>query len=381
MNQGIIPPIILEHAAKNARTQAEREAARRTLILSEIAREQREQAAVEPNEGEQRRGHDAEAKTILPGILVRSEDQPPTSDQDVDEAYDGAGSTYAYYLTVHGRRSFDNQGATLISTTNYDRDFDNAFWNGRQMAYGRGRIFNSFTRDFSVIAHELTHAVTQYTANLVYRDEPGALNEHVSDAFAALAEQWVRGQTAADGSWLIGAKLMEGKVNGRALRDMRHPGTAYDDPVIGRDPQPDHMDRYNPTPQDNGGVHINSGIPNRAFAEACLARGGFAWETVGQIWYDTLTKRLTPTSNFGECAAATLRAADALFGPTSVEHEAVLHGWRTVGVDPAARPVPEPDPEEPSPCFDLIRDPELVDLLRQVARHPIVRRLFLGAQR
>ncbi len=139
-----------------------------------------------------------------------------------------------------------------------------------------------------MVAHELAHGLIESEAALVYFNRSGALNESVSDVFGVLTKQHALGQTAAEADWLVGAELLTDKVNGVALRSMANPGTAYDDPLLGRDPQPAHMRDYIETRQDNGGVHLNSGIPNRAFYLAATALGGYAWEQAGRIWYDTI---------------------------------------------------------------------------------------------
>lgn len=155
----------------------------------------------------------------------------------------------------------------------------------------------------------------------------------MSDVFGALVEQHVENQTAAQASWLIGEGLFTPKVQGQALRSMKAPGTAYDDDVLGKDPQPDSMDSYVRTSADNGGVHINSGIPNRAFYLVADALGGYAWEAPGRIWYETLTNgSLPPSATFSVFARATVRAATDLFGSGSTEHDAVGAAWETVKV-------------------------------------------------
>ena len=110
----------------------------------------------------------------------------------------------------------------------------------------------------------------------------------IADVFGALTEQYGEGQTADQATWLIGEGLFTEAVEGRALRSMSAPGTAYDDDVLGKDPQPGHLDDYVETTDDNGGVHLNSGIPNRALFLVADALGGRAWERAGQVWYDTL---------------------------------------------------------------------------------------------
>lgn len=144
---------------------------------------------------------------------------------------------------------------------------------------GDGEVFERFTRSLSVIGHELAHGVTQYSAGLAYRNQAGAINESMSDVFGALVEQYVKQESAKEASWLIGEGLFTEQVEGSALRSMKAPGTAYDDDVLGKDPQPDSMDSYVRTSADNGGVHINSGIPNRAFYLLAEALGGNAWES------------------------------------------------------------------------------------------------------
>jgi Zn-dependent metalloprotease len=175
--------------------------------------------------------------------------------------------------------------------------------------------------------------VTQFSAGLAYRNQAGAINESVSDVFGALVEQYVRRQSSAEASWLIGEGLFTPQVQGSALRSMKAPGTAYDDDVLGRDPQPDSMDSYVRTRADNGGVHINSGIPNRAFCLVAQALGGNAWDAPGQIWYETLTGgSLSSTSTFTAFAKATAATARELFGEESAEHDAVRGAWDTVKV-------------------------------------------------
>ncbi len=199
----------------------------------------------------------------------------------------------------------------MLATVHYQRNYDNAFWNGAQLVFGDGdgRTFDRFTKPVDVLGHELTHAVTEHTAGLVYEGQSGALNESVSDVFASCLKQRLLGQDAVAGDWLIGAGLFLPGVQARALRDMAHPGTAYDDPVLGKDPQPGHMDDYVDTTDDHGGVHLNSGIPNRAFQLAATAIGGSSAEGAGRIWYAALTGGLSSRADFAAFAAATVAAA------------------------------------------------------------------------
>jgi Zn-dependent metalloprotease len=158
----------------------------------------------------------------------------------------------------------------------------------------------------------------------------------MSDVFGSLVKQYQRQQTPAEADWIIGEGLFTSNVNGTGIRNMKEPGTAYDDPVLGKDPQPGHMDDYVKTIEDNGGVHINSGIPNRAFYVTAIEMGGYAWEKAGQIWYKTLTDRLSARSNFQDAANLTFGMAGDLFGVGSLEQQAVGTGWLEVGITPGA---------------------------------------------
>jgi hypothetical protein len=204
-------------------------------------------------------------------------------------------------------------------------------------ATGDGEVFSGFTRSLTVIAHELAHGVIEDEGGLLYRGQSGALNESIADVVGALAEQHHLGQTADQASWLIGEGIFTDAVEGRALRSMAAPGTAYDDDVLGRDPQPAHMRDFVVTRDDNGGVHINSGIPNHAFYLVATALGGHAWERAGLIWYRALTGALPSTADFSTFANATLAAAAAEYGEESEEVAAVRAAWTSVGVIDDAR--------------------------------------------
>lgn len=333
----ILPPYILTRIGQSGDPD-ERDAALRTLILSERFRERRALLAALPvvtPVGEKRRAvYDAMGRERVPGKFVRGEDDPPSKDEAVNEAFDGAGATYDLYFDIFGRNSIDGRGMRIDSSVHYGSGYDNAFWNGAQMVYGDGdgKLFTRFTKSLDVIGHELTHGVTAREANFEYHDQPGALNESVSDVFGSLVKQRARNQTADQADWLIGEGLFTPKVKGVALRSMKAPGTAYDDPILGQDPQPANMKDYVTGPEDDGGVHINSGIPNRAFYLAAVAIGGFAWEKMGKIWYAALTDRLRRDSDFAAAARLTAAAASDLFGEKSSEHEAVREAWRAVGV-------------------------------------------------
>jgi hypothetical protein len=278
---------------------------------------------------------DARGTEELPGTRVRGEDDPPTGDPAADEAYDGLGHTWTMFSDAFGRNSLDGRGLPMLATVHFGQGYDNAFWDGTQMVFGDGdgRYFRRFTLSLDVIGHELAHGVTELTAGLTYRGQSGALNESVSDVFGSLVRQHALGQAVHEADWLIGADLFTDVVQGVALRSMKAPGTAYDDPALGRDPQPAHMEHYVETTDDNGGVHINSGIPNHAFYLAATAIGGHAWEAPGRIWYAALTgPGVSADCDFATFADLTVQAAERVHGPGSREAAAVTSAWQQVGV-------------------------------------------------
>ncbi|WP_353648791.1 protealysin inhibitor emfourin [Nakamurella sp. A5-74] len=346
---GIVPPYLLDALSRSPdRTVAGRAA--RTLLRDERMRRDRVSpgqsvrgAAPAPRApgrtartvGPRRSVHDAEHGAQLPGDLVRDEGAPEVADEAVNQAYDGLGDTWRLFHDVFGRNSLDGKGLPLIASVHYERDYDNAFWNGEQMVFGDGdgRIFGPFTASIDVIGHELTHGVTEHTAGLRYQGQSGALNESISDVFGVLVKQYVLGQTADQADWLIGADLLLPSVNGVALRSMAAPGTAYDDPELGKDPQPATMADYVETSSDNGGVHINSGIPNKAFHLVATAIGGNAWEAPGSIWFEVLTGGpISADCDFVEFARLTEQAAVQLYGNGSAQAVAVAAAWQQVGV-------------------------------------------------
>lgn len=343
----VIPPYMLERIAEHG-TEAQQARAKQALMLSEQMREQRQKVGARAEAlrtagpaVRQRSVHSAQFLSNLPGVLVRAEGAAPSGDPAVDEAYDGSGATYDLFWEVYQRNSIDGAGMPLVSTVHYQQGYDNAFWNGYQMVYGDGdedlpeedRIFNRFTISLDVIGHELTHGITQYTANLTYANQSGALNESFSDVFGSLVRQYQLRQSAAEADWIIGKGLFTANVNGVGLRSMKEPGTAYNDPILGKDPQPGHMRDYVTTTRDNGGVHINSGIPNHAFYYAAIEMGGYAWEKAGRIWYVTLRDRLRAGSTFQDAANLTYAVAGDLFGTNSLEQQAVKRAWSLVGIE------------------------------------------------
>ncbi len=345
----IVPPYLLRSMADaDQATVADR--ARRSLDLDHQFRARRpntraaqsrapEPAAEEERDAEEppprRRIRDADAGTQLPGRMVRREGEPRTGDAATDEAYRGLGATWRLFSKEYERDSLNGRGMPLRATVHYGEDYANAFWDGSRMVFGDGdgEYFKRFTVSIDVIGHELTHGVTEHTADLVYSGQSGALNESMSDVFGSLVKQRRADQTADEADWLIGAGLFTAQVQGVALRSMAAPGTAYDDPLLGKDPQPATMADYVDTDDDNGGVHINSGIPNHAFYLAATALGGNAWEAAGAIWYAVLVGgQLDRDADFPAFAELTTATARQRHGDGSAEAEAVAGAWTAVGL-------------------------------------------------
>ena len=342
MGCAIVPPYLLLRIAElEDPALAEAAAAARHALLHDIPfRSVRSVGVAVPDEppraaGLERTIFTADHTEVLPGRIVRQEGDLPTGDDATDEAYDGFGYSYDFFDTVYSRASIDGNDFALHATVHYGDAYDNAFWDGQRLVLGDGdgQIFNRFTSSLSVIGHELTHGMTQYTTNLIYQGQSGALNESISDVFGSLIEQYAANQATDVASWLIGEGLFTDLVQGSAIRSLKAPGTAFDDDVIGKDPQPAHMSDYMMTENDSGGVHLNSGIPNHAFYLVAAALGGFAWERAGRIWYDTITAGVVAAdADFAAFSQATNECASDRFGADSAEHRAVTQAWEAVGV-------------------------------------------------
>jgi Zn-dependent metalloprotease len=345
----IVPDSVLRDIARNG-TEEQRQAALDTLAAASTFRTMRAIRLAAPvataspatvslaavaGTGEakqlQRTIFDCRNTRRLPGHPARAEGAPTTGDPAVDEAYDGLGTTYDFYWETLRRNSIDDQGMPLNGHVHYGNRFNNAFWDGQRMVFGDGDgvVFNRLTISLDIMGHELTHGVTEKEAQLIYQDQSGALNESVSDVYGSLVKQYYRGKQAAqDADWLIGEGIWADPSRGEALRSMKEPGTAFEG-----DLQPAHMSDYVNTNDDNGGVHINSGIPNKAFYLAATEMGGYAGERTGFIWYATLRDpRLKPNASFRQFARLTAVNAEILF-PGGPEQQIVRDAWREVGVD------------------------------------------------
>ena len=269
--------------------------------------------------------YDCAHGTSLPGKPVAA----PGNDTTSKNVFVETRAVAEFYKAVFVRNSVDNAGMSLLSSVHFSVNYNNAFWDGAQRTYGDGdgRIFLDFSRGNDVIGHELTHGVTQFTAQLGYKNEAGGLNESISDVFGSMFRQWQANQTVAQADWRIGRDICGPAAIAKGyacLRDMANPGAKH---CLA--PQPAHFSKY----QAGMDPHYSSGIPNLAFYKAAAAIGGHSWENAGKIWYDALTT-FPPAPNLKMSAFAkrTRSLASSLFPSAPAIANAVDAAWTAVGL-------------------------------------------------
>ncbi|KAI6778221.1 uncharacterized protein J7T54_004116 [Emericellopsis cladophorae] len=347
--RSIVPDTLLRHLAHSShvdddtRARAKRDLDHLTRVLQSVGTAQpSEKVSLSDDQSNDPKFHPSRAvydaennfnESQLPGKLVRSEGEQSVGDEAVDDAYKNIGTVLDFYKEHFNWKSIDDQNADVISTVHFGESYENAFWDPEhmQMVFGDGDEFlNNFTGCIDVIGHELTHAITEHTAPLNYWGMSGALNEHISDVFGIMVKQKVQNETAANADWLIGEDCILPGVKGVALRSMKAPGTAYNDARFGKDPQVGHMKSWYTMVDDNGGVHVFSGIPNKAFQLAAVSFGGYSWEKAGQIWWKTMNSgRIPQNCTFRQFADVTIEVAKdfGLGAPDKVKK-----AWAAVGV-------------------------------------------------
>lgn len=336
----IMPPYLMERLLES-KDKSERQVALNNLLVTAALNGGRSLRAsltgaiVDTGHGRRTIADCNESVDISSADVKRTEDGPPSSDESVNRAFEGFGTTRDFYRQVFNRDSIDGNGMRLDGYVHYGQQYNNAFWDGAEMVFGDGDgvSFTDFTMSLDVIAHELTHGVTENLAGLRYHKQSGALNESMSDVFGSLVKQWSLDQSVDEADWLIGQEIFTPGVGADALRSMKAPGTAYDSPIFGKDPQPDHMNKFITLPDtsagDWGGVHYNSGIPNKAFYLFASEVGGKAWEISGHVWYESL-RASNQNTEFQEFANTTYRKAGELYG--AAVQSAVQSAWRDVGL-------------------------------------------------
>ena len=285
--------------------------------------------------------YDADRVANFETVTIVNEAGTTFSNPTAVSAHYNASVAYDYFRQRHDRLAIDGAGGNILSIINVVNDdgseMDNAYWNGAYMAYGNGdQAFTSFAGGLDVGGHEMSHGVIGSTAKLVYRDQSGAINEHIADVFGCLIE---------DEDYKLAEDIViRDYFPSGAMRDMADPhngGASLQDNGW----QPDHMDEFFSGPEDNGGVHINSGIPNRAFS---LMADELGRETIGNIYYDALTKYLTASAQFVDLRRALVRSAQELYG--AAQAQVVATAFDAVGISEDEAPDdgenPDPQPED-----------------------------------
>jgi Zn-dependent metalloprotease len=336
-----LPRRVLEHIAKKTGDEHTTRLAADHEISQHVraVRHEHNETEMRPPAGGSRRRfmYDAAGRMdLLPGHLVRKEGAKSARDRSVNEAYENVGVTLDFFQQVFKRKSLDGRNMDVRASVHFGDRWTNAMWNGEQMLFGDGDGVHilGFTQSLDIVAHELTHAVTQYTVGplgVTFNEglpaligEPGALNESISDVFASMVKQWHGKVKAEDADWLLGQGILAPGI-GKAVRSLEHPGKKK--LTYGGDNQVSLMKDF----RKKADVHRNSGIPSHAFFLAATELGGYSWEHAGQIWYFALPL-LKSDAGFADAAKATLKTAADLFGNDSKEQRAVRKAWKKVGV-------------------------------------------------
>ncbi len=280
----------------------------------------------------------------LPGTLATDSDNYWT-DGSVVDAHKYLENVYDFYYNVFGRKSFDNNDSALIATVHYGTDYVNAFWNGSQMVFGDGDgvLSTSLAGGLDVIGHELSHAVTDYTSDLIYYDESGALNEAFSDIMGTTIEFYWQpegfGLLKAD--WMVGEDIWyPNEPFGDALRYLDDPhkaATSY----TATGYYPAHYSEIYTGTSDNGGVHINCTVVGHWYY--LIANGGtnpvsgisvtgMGIDKAREIVYLAFTQYMPADATFSVARDVTLQAAADLYGSSSAEYSIVETAWDAVGV-------------------------------------------------
>jgi thermolysin len=279
------------------------------------------------------------------------------TDGATTDAHVYSGWTYDYYFKRFNRKGLDNADIPIVSVVHPVRRLDffdlfedlpdfflNAFYAGNGvMVYGvglptgvtlGGQTVDFFSGALDIVTHELTHGVTEFSSNLVYQDESGALNEAFSDMMATGAEFFFQrpGTGPLQADYTIGEDI----IRPRGIRSLENPGLFGD---------PDHYSRRFTGEEDNGGVHINSAIPNQAFylaieggtnrtsGQSVQGVGAANREQIEKVFYRAFTQLLPSNATFSTARAATVQSARDLYGAASAAERAVAQAWSAVGVE------------------------------------------------
>jgi Zn-dependent metalloprotease len=263
----------------------------------------------------------------LPGRLVGDPDN--SSDSIVSHVALTTRKISEFWRTVYRRNSLDNKGMTLCASIHFSRSYCNAFWDGERCVFGDGDglIFKNMSSSIDFVAHEVSHGVTQYTADLDYENEAGALNESMSDVFGMVFRQWALKQSSSTAQWKIGLDMIGPtalELGWICLRDLENPANKQSMTI-----QPTVYSQCKPGDE----VHINSGVPNRAFYIAASTLPWPSWENAGRVWYQALcSQEASSTISFIEFAHLTVKCAMQLYPRNPAAVAAVRDAWSAVEV-------------------------------------------------
>lgn len=327
----MIPSRLLKRLIDDSRVPIEsRESFARTLLLDEKWRRARDRSrlplpltSVSTTGLPSQEIYDCAEFETLPGNRV---DPTHSTDSTVLRASDWTKRFSVFLEQCFGRNSIDGKGKTLVSSVHFSRSYSNAYWDSEllQMVYGDGDglMLLDFTLSPEFIGHEITHGTTQFTTQLKYADESGALNESISDVFGSMFVQWCHGQEVTRAHWQIGPDLVgpvAHQLGWMCVRDLANPGARHS-----MTQQPSSYDNYIP----HGDPHDNSGIPNHAFYLAAMELGGRVWERLGPVWYATITDtRAHSNMTISEFARLTVGNAIALFPTRPMVAIAIAKSW------------------------------------------------------
>jgi Zn-dependent metalloprotease len=268
----------------------------------------------------------------LPGTKARFEGGKAVSDQVVNDCYDFMGQYRDFLKQTVGRNGLIGTGDDFIGSVHYGQGYNNAYSNGKSMVFGDGdgKIFIKFVL-LGIIGHEDFHVVQSNESDLEYEGESGMGNEAGADISGASTQMWAGKIKSRDFNWLVGEGAFGPKVKGRGLRNMLYPGTAYDDPDLGKDPQPATYSQLQKYDYDNGGVHIGSGIINSAFARFCIAVDGYAVDGPWPVFYNTYCGKMKVDSNANIHALAQ-RSVEVCSSMLPKQTDKLVQAWKEVEV-------------------------------------------------
>lgn len=268
--------------------------------------------------------------------VIMCEEDTKAPSKPAGRVFDSIGTIRSFFKEKLNIDQMFGCSADINAVIHYGTNYSNAFWNSQAIFFGDGdgEVFGPFYNDIDIIAHELAHGFISSKADFRYVYQSGALNESVADVLGIMVKQYLNNETANDSNWLLGENLFIDQVKAPALRSMKNPGDAYNLSDDIKDPQVGHMSEFRRLPLhiDNGGVHINSGIPNKAFYLLATTLGGYTWDVAGKIWVAAVSdESVTEKATFLEFANATIRAAKTLFGYDIAEK--TQQSWLDVGLE------------------------------------------------